>query len=55
VHAARYDMPNVNADGSAPMCRTLWLDFPLMPFSLVQPVANICWEFKRHEDIQNAK
>ena len=37
------------------MCRTLWLDFPLMPFSLVQPVANICWEFKRHEDIQNAK
>jgi hypothetical protein len=55
VHAARYHAPNVNANGSDLICRTLWLDFPLMPFSLVQPVANICWEFKRHEDIQNAK
>ncbi len=31
------------------------LDFLLMPISLIQPVANICWEFKRHEDVQHAK
>lgn len=37
------------------LCRTLWLDLLLMPISLIQPIANICWEFKRHEDIQNAK
>ncbi len=45
-----------------PYFTTCWLrrgvilvDFPLMPISLIQPVANIAWEFKRHEDIQNAK
>ena len=41
--------------GCCASCRNTIIVALLMPLSLIQPIANICWEFRRHEDVQNAK